>query len=339
MTSAVRLSILDLVPFTGGEDGRDAIDDALELARVADEEGYTRLWYAEHHNSTTFASSATDVLIARAAAATERIRVGSGGVMLPNHSVLSVAESFATLEAMFPTRIDLGLGRAPGTDPTTAAVLRRGVRAESPTAFEDGIRALHWYFGDQADPAPAVTQGVRARVAQGAAVPMWVLGSSSAGASVAASLGLPFSFASHFAPFELAEATARYHRSFVASDVAAQPQLMIGANIMVAPTREEAEYLFTSHQQAFLNVRRGIGGDVPPPVDSMAGLWSASEAHMVHSALEISAVGTPDDAVSSLLQVAAATGAQEIILVCYSHDPALRRRSFQLLARAWPKAG
>jgi luciferase family oxidoreductase group 1 len=336
MTSAVSLSILDLVPFTSGEGGRDVVTDALELAKVADEEGYARLWYAEHHNSRTFASSATDVLIGRAAAATERIRVGSGGVMLPNHSVLSVAESFGTLEAMFPGRIDLGLGRAPGTDLTTAALLRRGIRDESPTAFEDGIRALRWYFGDQAEPAPAQTRGVRARVAEGAAVPMWVLGSSVAGAALAADLGLPFAVASHFAPFELIEASAKYRTSFVASDVAAQPQLMIGANVMVAPTREEAQYLFTSHLQGFLNVRRGTGGDLPPPVANMSDVWSPSEAHMVQAALKVSAVGTPDDVVSSLLQTARATGAQEIILVCYSHDPALRLRTFQLLARAWP---
>lgn len=332
------LSVLDLAPIVQGSTVADALASATRFARAVEEAGYRRLWYAEHHNTEARASNATALLIANAAAATSTIRVGSGGIMLPNHSPLSVAESFGTLANLYGPRIDLGLGRAPGTDPRTAAILRRGARDDDEQNFANSIRLLSWYFGAQEDDAESVqlSFGVHAEVARSTHVPLWVLGSSTAGAAIAGQLGLPYAAASHFAPFQLSEAIWTYRQMFNPSAPTAQiaePYVMAGANLMVAPTHGEAEHLFTSHQQMFLGIRRGERGPIKPPVRELD--WAPHEEQMAASALRVSAVGTPAEAAEFLRTFAASYGVDEVILTGYSHDPALRERSFSLLAEEW----
>jgi luciferase family oxidoreductase group 1 len=332
------LSVLDLAPIVQGSSVADALASATRFARLVEEAGYQRLWYAEHHNTEALASSATALLIANAASVTSTLRVGSGGIMLPNHSPLSVAEAFGTLANLYGPRIDLGLGRAPGTDPRTAAVLRRGARDDDEQHFANSIRLLAWYFGEQEDDAQSVqlSSGVHAAVARGTKVPLWVLGSSTAGAAIAGQLGLPYAAASHFAPFQLSEAIWTYRQMFNPSAPTAQisePYVMAGANLMVAPTREEAEFLFTSHQQMFLGIRRGERGPIKAPVRELD--WASHEEQMAASALRVSAVGTPSEAAEFLRTFAASYGVDEVILTGYAHDPALRERSFSLLAEEW----
>ncbi|WP_334171863.1 LLM class flavin-dependent oxidoreductase [Sinomonas sp.] len=334
------LSVLDLAPVVQGSSVADALSSATRFARTVEEAGYSRLWYAEHHNTAALASNATALLIANAAANTSTLRIGSGGIMLPNHSPLAVAEAFGTLANLYGPRIDLGLGRAPGTDPRTAAVLRRGARDDDEQHFARSIQLLAWYFGEQEDDAESVqlSFGVHAEVARNTHVPLWVLGSSTAGAAIAGQLGLPYAAASHFAPFQLSEAIWTYRQMFNPSAPTAQiaePYVMAGANLMVAPTRDEAEYLFTSHQQMFLGIRRGERGPIKPPVREMD--WAPHEQQMAESALRISAVGTPGEAAEFLRTFAASYGVDEVILTGYSHDPALRERSFRLLAEEWGK--
>jgi luciferase family oxidoreductase group 1 len=336
------LSILDLAPVVEGSTVPDALRAATRLARLAEEAGYRRLWYAEHHNTDALASSATALLIANAAANTSTLRVGSGGIMLPNHAPLAVAEAFGTLANLYGDRIDLGLGRAPGTDPRTAALLRRGSHDDGEAAFAANIRLLAWYFGDQVDGDAAgqlgehSSGGVHAGVARGTNVPLWILGSSTAGAAIAGQLGLPFAAASHFAPFQLSEAIWTYRQMFNPSAPTAQvaaPYVMAGANLMVAPTREEAEFLFTTHQQMFVAIRRGTRGPLRPPVREMD--WAPHEEQMASSALRVSAVGTPAEAAEFLRTFAASYGIDEVILTGYAHDPAMRERSFRLMAEEW----
>jgi luciferase family oxidoreductase group 1 len=338
------LSILDLAPIVQGSGVADALAASTRLARLAEETGYRRLWYAEHHNTDALASSATALLIANAAANTSTLRVGSGGIMLPNHAPLAVAEAFGTLANLYGDRIDLGLGRAPGTDPRTAALLRRGARDDGEAAFAANIRLLAWFFGEQVDEDAAAqlaghpSGGVHAAVARGTKVPLWVLGSSTAGAAIAGQLGLPFAAASHFAPFQLSEAIWTYRQVFNPSAPTAQisePYIMAGANLMVAPTREEAEFLFTTHQQMFVAIRRGARGPLLPPVREMD--WAPHEEQMATSALRFSAVGTPAEAAEFLRTFASSYGLDEIILTGYAHDPAMRERSYRLMAEEWAK--
>ncbi|WP_138415982.1 LLM class flavin-dependent oxidoreductase [Sinomonas gamaensis] len=340
------LSVLDLAPIVQGSTVADALASATSFARAVEEAGYRRLWYAEHHNTEALASNSTALLIANAAAATSTLRVGSGGIMLPNHSPLAVAEAFGTLANLYGPRIDLGLGRAPGTDPRTAAILRRGARDDDEQNFANNIRLLAWYFGEQVDDSDSVllndsvqlSHGVHAEVARNTHVPLWVLGSSTAGAAIAGQLGLPYAAASHFAPFQLSEAIWTYRQMFNPSAPTAQiaePYVMAGANLMVAPTHEEAEYLFTSHQQMFLGIRRGERGPIRPPVRELD--WAPHEEQMAASALRVSAVGTPAEAAEFLRAFAASYGVDEVILTGYAHDPALRERSFSLLAEEWER--
>ncbi|WP_245827819.1 LLM class flavin-dependent oxidoreductase [Sinomonas mesophila] len=340
------LSILDLAPVVEGSTVADALADATRLARLAEESGYRRLWYAEHHNTDALASSATALLIANAAANTSTLRVGSGGIMLPNHAPLAVAEAFGTLANLYGDRIDLGLGRAPGTDPRTAALLRRGSHDDGEAAFAANIRLLAWYFGEQVDESvqgggtesTQLSHGVHAGVARGTNVPLWILGSSTAGAALAGQLGLPFAAASQFAPFQLSEAIWTYRQMFNPAAPTAQipePYVMAGANLMAAPTREEAEHLFTTHQQMFLGIRRGTRGPLRPPVRELD--WAPHEEQMASSALRVSAVGTPEECAEFLRTFAASYGIDELILTGYAHDPSLRERSFRLMAEEWDR--
>jgi luciferase family oxidoreductase group 1 len=328
----VPLSILDLAPVSRGRDVADALDDTLRLACNADELGYRRFWLAEHHNTDTFASSATALLIERVASATSRIRVGSGGIMLPNHTPLAVAEQFGTLATLHPGRIDLGLGRAPGTDPRTAHALRRG--ATNVDTFPQDILALAAYL---APPGP--NQGpVRAIPGQGTNVQLWLLGSSISSAELAARLGLPYAFASHFAPFQLSEALAMYRATFDPSGPLAsgnRPTVMAGVNAMVADDQQTAEELFTTIQQMFLRIASGAPAPLDPPMPELRDMLDPEQTKAMDGPLGISFVGTPDVVRDGMDEFVERTGADELLVVTYAHDPVARRRSYAMLADAW----
>jgi luciferase family oxidoreductase group 1 len=332
----VPLSVLDLVPISEGMSTADAIENSMADAWTADQAGYHRYWFAEHHNTNSLASSATALLIARAAGVTERIRVGSGGIMLPNHAPLAVAEEFGTLVQMFGDRIDLGLGRAPGTDPLTAQLLSR--TSAAPEAFMSSVAQMR----DWSRPADQQPQGLRiaAPVAAGTEIPMWVLGSTVNGATLAGRLGLPFAVASHFAPFQFHQALEVYREEFDPDAATAQisePHTMVGVNVMVAETDQEAVRQFTTHQQMFLGTLRGDRRKIQPPLDAagMEDLAAPDLLAKVDQTLSIRAVGSPQTVTDELEQLVAATGADELITTTYTFDPADRNRSLTLLAHAW----
>ncbi|AYJ33458.1 LLM class flavin-dependent oxidoreductase [Corynebacterium xerosis] len=328
----VPLSVLDLVPVSSGSNAREAIAASVDAARAAEASGYRRFWVAEHHNTLNIASSATTVLMGHLAGATSTIRIGSGGIMLPNHAPLRVAEDVGTLATIYPDRIDLGLGRAPGTDPSTARELRRG--ASDVVDFAADIRDLIRYLGPVRPEARIV-----AYPGQATNVPMYVLGSSTAGASVAAMLGMPFAAASHFAPFQLAEALEVYRDSFRADAPTAtisEPHAMVAANVLVADTADAARREFSVVQQMFLNIGRGgTRRPLPEPVDHPEAGASMIEWQRVQATLRCSFHGTADDVVAGLEGFAADTGADEIITVTYSHDPRVRIDSIRALGDAW----
>lgn len=327
MTNLPPLSILDLAPVVEGATTRDALLNSLDLVRLADKLGYARYWVAEHHNMEGVASSATAVLIGQLAAASSRIRVGAGGIMLPNHAPLTVAEQFGTLAEIFPGRIDLGLGRAPGTDRPTMRALRRSLESTGEDGFPNDVLELQSYL------APATENAVvRAVPGQGTEVPIWLLGSSLYSAQLAAYLGLPFAFASHFAPELLMQALQIYRSTYQPSARHPKPHAMVGLNIVVAPTDEEARHLFTSAQQRFLGMVRGRRGKLPPPVSNMDALWSPAEAAQVERMLSESIVGSPSTVGAGLRATLERTQADEFIVACAVHDHALRRRSYELLA-------
>ena len=319
------LSILDLAPILEGSDVGAALRNTLDLARHAERLGYRRYWLAEHHNIPGIASAATAVLIGQVAAVTTTIRVGAGGIMLPNHAPLVIAEQFGTLEALFPGRIDLGLGRAPGGDQATARALRRTL-ASDPDAFPQDVLELMSYFD------PSAGQAVRAVPGAGLKVPIWILGSSLFGAQVAAALGLPFAFASHFAPALMTQAAEVYRRNFRPSDDLAEPYLMLGVNVVAAPTDDEARLLRTSGQQAFVNLRRGAPGPLPPPRADYDATLTPGEQAQLGEILSVSFVGTPARVKDGLAAFAARTGADELIAVSQIHDHGARVRSYELLA-------
>ena len=324
---AIPLSILDLVSIPEGSTARDAITASMESVKLADRLGYSRLWFAEHHNTPNLASKATALLISQAAGVTENIRVGSGGVMLPNHAPLMVAEQYGTLANIHGDRIDLGLGRAPGTDGMTAQALSRS--SAEPQAFAQHIYDLQGWFGES---GTAHSTPIFSSVSQGMEVPIWVLGSTVNGASIAGQLGLPFSLASHFAPDQIDDALRVYRETFSTEAPTARlekPQVMAGINVMVADTDEEAQRQFTTLQQMFLDIRSGRQRKIQPPVDpsQFAGTSPAM--------LQISAVGSPDTVKAQLEEFAERTGADELITVTYAHDPAVRDRSIELLADLW----
>lgn len=328
------LSILDLAPVVEGATTRDALLSSLDLVRLTDELGYTRYWVAEHHNMEGVASSATAVLIGQLAAASRRIRVGAGGIMLPNHAPLTIAEQFGTLAELFPGRIDLGLGRAPGTDRPTMRALRRSLESSGEDTFPNDVLELQGYL------APAAAHAVvRAVPGQGTEVPIWLLGSSLYGAQLAAYLGLPFAFASHFAPEMLMQALEIYRSTYRPSARHPKPHAMVGLNVVVAPTDEEAQLLFTSAQQRFLGMVRGQRGKLPPPVASMDGLWSPAERMQVERMLSEAVVGSPATVRAGLTATLQRTQADEFIVACAVHDHAARRRSYALLAELVGLAG
>ncbi|MDN3921792.1 LLM class flavin-dependent oxidoreductase [Roseateles violae] len=321
------LSILDLAPIVEGSDAASALRQSIALAQHAEKLGYRRFWVAEHHNMDGVASSATAVLIGQLAAATSTIRVGSGGIMLPNHAPLTVAEAFGTLATLFPDRIDLGLGRAPGTDQPTMRALRRHLSTAAEDRFAEDVVELQTLLGP-----PREGQIVRAIPGQGTEVPIWLLGSSLYSAQLAAYLGLPFAFASHFAPDLLQQALDIYRAQYRPSEKHPRPYAMVGLNVIVADSDAQAKYLFSSLQQRFLGMQRGQRGPLPRPVDSMDGLWSAGEKAGVERMLAESLVGSPDSVRSGLAATRERTGADELIVACAVHDFAARLRSYELLA-------
>jgi luciferase family oxidoreductase group 1 len=323
----VKLSILDLAHVPLGVDVPQALRNALAFARHADAQGYHRIWYAEHHNMAGIASAATSVLIGQVAAATQRIRVGAGGIMLPNHSPLVIAEQFGTLEALFPGRIDLGLGRAPGTDGLTWRALRRDAGAAD--RFPEDVQELQQLLG-----APREGQRVRAVPGMDSHVPLWILGSSLFGARLAAQLGLPYAFASHFAPAALHDALRMYRELFRPSSQLASSYAMAGVNVICADTDEEAQRLFTSLQQVVIGIVTGSRGRLAPPVDAIEPLPPHVQQH-VDGFLACSFVGTPDSVRAGLADFVNVTGVDEVIVASAIYDQAARFRSCELLARAF----
>jgi len=322
----IPFSVLDLSPIVAGGDASLAFRNTLDLARHAERWGYRRYWLAEHHNMPGIASAATSVVIAHVAGGTKTIRVGSGGIMLPNHAPLVIAEQFGTLEALFPGRIDLGLGRAPGTDQRTAQALRRHLIG-SEDSFPQDVLELQAYFR-----AAVPDQAVRAVPGAGANVPLWILGSSLFGAQLAAALGLPFAFASHFAPDHLMEALEIYRRQFRPSETLKKPYAMAGLSVVAADTDAEAARLFTSLQQGWINLRRGQPGPLLPPVDSMDGFWSPAEKARVEHGLRMAVVGSPESVESGIRAFIEATDVDEIIVTGQIYDHAARLRSFEIVA-------
>ena len=322
----VPISILDLAPICLGSDTSVALQNTRDLAQHAERWGYPRFWLAEHHNMPGIASAATSVVIGHVAAGTKTIRVGAGGVMLPNHSPLVIAEQFGTLAALFPGRIELGLGRAPGTDGLTARALRRDSDAGAETFPEDVVE-LQAYF-------KPVQPGQRIRAVPGAGleVPIWLLGSSLYSAQLAAALGLPFAFASHFAPDLLQQAVEIYRARFRPSGQLARPCVMLGLNVFAAETDAAARRLFTSVQQAFVNLRRGEPGPLPPPVDTMEGRWSPAEKATAEHTLRYAIVGSAETVRRGLEQFVAQERPDEIMATAMIFDHAARLRSFEILA-------
>jgi luciferase family oxidoreductase group 1 len=324
------LSVLDLSPIVEGGNAAEALRNTLDLARHCEALGFRRYWVAEHHNLDGAASSATAVLVGQIAAVTRTIRTGSGGVMLPNHAPLVVAEQFGTLATLYPGRIDLGIGRAPGTDRVTMRALRRHLdTSHEEDAFPRDVIELIGYLG-----AEGAEQPVRAIPGAGTEVPVWLLGSSLYSAQFAAYLGLPFAFASHFAPDLLMQALEAYRSNYRPSERWPRPHAMIGINVVCAATDDEAAWLFTSLQQRFRGMQRGLRGPLPRPVApaQMEALWTPAEKAGVQRMLAAAAVGGPDEVREQLRAIVERTQADELIVAGAIHDHAARKRSYELLA-------
>ncbi|RWP16159.1 MAG: LLM class flavin-dependent oxidoreductase [Mesorhizobium sp.] len=320
------LSVLDLSPIVEGSNASQSLANSLDLARHAERLGYRRYWLAEHHNMPGIASAATSVVIAHVAGGTTTIRVGAGGIMLPNHSPLVIAEQFGTLNALHPGRIDLGLGRAPGTDMGTARALRRNLEAGA-DSFPQDVVELMGYFQPAED-----GQRIRAVPGEGEQVPIWILGSSLYGAQLAAMLGLPYAFASHFAPAELDHALEIYRSRFQPSKQLDKPYVMLGLNVFAAPSDAEARLLFTSLQQAFVNLRTGRPGRLPPPVDGYERDLDPMAKTMLGQALSCAVVGAPETVRQGIEAFMQRTGADELMVTAQIFDHPARVRSFEILA-------
>jgi luciferase family oxidoreductase group 1 len=323
----MKLSVLDLAPVVEGATPAIALSNAAALAALAERCGYTRYWMAEHHNMSGIASAATAVCLAHVGHATKTIRIGSGGVMLPNHAPLVIAEQFGTLESLFPGRVDLGLGRAPGTDQLTMQALRRGLTNEE--QFPRDVQEIIALF----EP-PQPGQKVKAVPGAGLRVPVWILGSSAFGAQLAAYLGLPYAFASHFAPDYLFHALRLYREHFRPSPFLDRPYAMAGIQALVAETDAEAKHLFTSIQMAFANMARGTRGLLKPPIDDIETYWTPQEKAQAQHMLTYAIVGSPATARAALEAFVEKTGVDEVIVSTSTHDFGARLRSFELLAEA-----
>jgi luciferase family oxidoreductase group 1 len=323
------LSILDLSPITEGGSPAQSLRNSLDLARHAEAWGYHRYWVAEHHNMPGIASSATSVVLAHLAGGTRTIRVGSGGIMLPNHAPLVIAEQFGTLDALYPGRIDLGLGRAPGTDPRTAYALRRTLQGDVDDFPRDVLELQHYFE------ATAPSEPVRAIPGMGQSVPIWILGSSLYGAQLAAILGLPYAFASHFAPAALLPALETYRREFKPSPALAEPYAMAGFNVFVADTDEEARLLRTSARKATLSLRQGRPRPLPPPDPDFEASLGPHERAMLDEQGACSAVGTMETVRSQMQAFVERTAVDELMLASQVFDHQARLRSFELAMRAW----
>ena len=321
----IPFSVLDLSPVLAGETPREALRHTVALAKHAEALGYRRFWLAEHHNMAGIASAATAVVIGHVAGATSTIRVGSGGIMLPNHAPLVVAEQFGTLASLYPGRIDLGLGRAPGGDGMVLRALRR--QPESADRFPRDVQELQFFFR-----AAEEGQSLRAVPGAGLDVPIWLLGSSTFSAELAGLLGLPFAFAAHFAPDALGAALNIYRESFKPSDALARPHAMVGVTVVAAESDAEAKRLFTSLQQAFIALRRGTPGLLQPPVDDIAAIASRPERAGVDHALRYAIVGSPETVRHGIEALIAETGADELMITSQIYDQAARKRSFEIVA-------
>ncbi len=318
-------SVLDLSPIAQGSDAAQSFRNTLDLARHAERWGYNRYWLAEHHGMPGVASAATAILIGHVAGGTSRIRVGAGGIMLPNHSPLVIAEQFGTLESLYPGRIDLGLGRAPGSDPLTARAMRRTLDSDA-DAFPQDVLELADYF------SASPRQPVRAVPGTGLEVPLWILGSSLFGAQLAAALGLPYAFASHFAPGQMIDAIELYRAQFRPSQQLPKPYVMLGFNVFAADTGDEAVYRASSMQQAFINLRSGRPTPLPVPVEGFMERIGPHEKALLSQVLSCSAIGTHDVVARTLEAFIERTGADELMLTSQIHDHAARLRSYEIAA-------
>jgi luciferase family oxidoreductase group 1 len=321
----IPFSILDLSPITEGGDAAQSFHNTLDLARHAERWGYHRYWLAEHHGMPGIASAATAVLIGHVAGGTTSIRVGAGGIMLPNHSPLVIAEQFGTLESLYPGRIDLGLGRAPGSDQLTARALRRNLDT-NPNQFPDDVIELMGYF------SATQRHAVRAVPGAGLHVPIWILGSSLFGAQVAAALGLPYAFASHFAPEQMMQAIALYRATFKPSAQSEKPYVMLGYNVFAADSEEEAQFLASSMQQAFVNLRSGHPKRLQPPVSGFLDSIPPHFRDMLDEVLSCTAIGAPDTVISKLKDFIELTGADELMITSMIYDHTARLRSYEITA-------
>ncbi|MDF3818398.1 LLM class flavin-dependent oxidoreductase [Leptospira sp. 96542] len=320
-----KLSVLDLVFINEGENANLALLSSVRIAQSVENFGYHRIWVAEHHNFPSIASAATSVVIGHLASKTKAIRVGAGGIMLPNHSPLVIAEQFGTLESLFPGRIDLGLGRAPGTDQITLRALRRD--PTSSNNFPEDVKELLFYLGEKVDRA-----SVQAIPGVGTNVPVWILGSSLFGAQLAAAYGLPYAFASHFAPASLMDAIEIYRNNFRPSVYLQKPYLMVSVNVIVQDTDEEAKFLFTSTQQSFTRIVRGTRGTFPPPISDIETYWNEHEKEFASRMLSYSVIGSKDTVSIGLKKILEETRADELMIVTSVYDTDTRIKSLKLLS-------
>jgi luciferase family oxidoreductase group 1 len=322
----IPFSLLDLAPIAEGASIADALDNSRQLAIQAEKYTYNRVWLAEHHGMFGVASSATAVVLGHIAAATSKIRIGSGGIMLPNHSPLIIAEQFGTLATLHPNRIDLGLGRAPGTDMATARALRRNLQSDV-DSYPDDIRELQHYLSP-----PKTGQNIVAVPGANTQIPIWLLGSSLYSAQLAGKFGLPYSFASHFAPDQLFDAISLYRSSFQASEQSEKPYMMAGLMAVVADTDEEATYLFTSIQQQFMNLRKGVNKAFAKPVDNISAICSEADQAMLSHILRYALVGSKQTVSEKLSRFVEATAVDEVVVSMPIHNMKARLKSIQLLA-------
>jgi luciferase family oxidoreductase group 1 len=332
-TPSIPLSVLDLSPVPSGSRPSSALHETIELARTAERAGYHRFWLAEHHSIPSVTSSSPEVMIAAVGAATSRIRVGSGGVMLPNHSPLKVAETFRVLEGLYPGRVDLGIGRAPGTDQLTALALRRSREALGADDFPEQFAELRAYV--DGFPAGHPLSRIRAMPDDVPLPPVWILGSSLYGGLAAARFGTGFAFAGHFASVDAAEAVAGYRSQFRPSDANPEPHVILGAAALVAETEERAEEVFAAHALSMVRLRTNQPGPLPSPEEAAAHEWSESERSMADAIRRMVSVGTPEQVADDLRARASYATADEVMVTTAIHDPAERRLSFELLAKAW----